>query len=118
MFLPESIICVFIVVVVAIILDVILGAIKAAKDDFDAFNLRTLPKFLASGILPYVGGLGILALAAQFVGDPFTALFYASAAAVTAKYVAEIKDKLEWIFGVVITHSDGIGEDDDGPAES
>ena len=111
MFLPESIICVFIVVVVAIILDVILGAIKAAKDDFDAFNLRTLPKFLATGILPYVGGLGILALAAQFVGEPFAALFYAAAAAVAAKYVAEIKDKIMAIFGVQITTDGGIGDD-------
>jgi len=111
MFLPEGIIYTFIVVVAAIVLDVIFGAIKAAKDDFDAFDFRLLPKFLATGILPYVGSLLVLALAAEFIGDPFAALFYAAAATVLAKYVTEIKDKLAWIFGIAITHSDGIGED-------
>jgi hypothetical protein len=100
----------FIAVTAAIVIDTVLGAIKAAMAEFDSFNFRQLPKYLGTGILPYVGGLGILALAAEFAGEPFTALFYASTAAVLAKYVAEIKDKLIAIFGVEITHSDGIGE--------
>ena len=103
----------FIVVVVAIVIDAVLGAIKAAKDDFDSFDFRQLPKFLSTGILPYVGGLGILALAAEFVGEPYLALFYASAAAVTFKYVTEIKDKLARLFDVDIKHSDGIGPDNE-----
>lgn len=104
----------FLVVVVAIVIDTILGAVKAATADCDSFNFRKLPKFLATGILPYVGGLGVLALAAKFVGDVFIGLFYPAAAAVTAKYVAEIKDKLVEIFGVqlTLTSDGGIGSDD------
>ncbi|MFY9175198.1 MAG: hypothetical protein WAO24_07680 [Peptococcia bacterium] len=115
MLFPTGILTALIVVVAAIVLDTVFGAIKAARDDYDSFNFRLLPKFLATGILPYVGALGILALAATFVGEPFTALFYASAAAVTAKYIAEIKDKLEWIFGIAIKTENGMGEDIDDP---
>lgn len=115
MLFPTGILTALIVVVAAIIIDTVFGAIKAARDDYDSFNFRLLPKFLATGILPYVGALGILALAATFVGEPFTALFYASAAAVTAKYIAEIKDKLEWIFGIAIKTENGMGEDIDDP---
>jgi len=109
----DGVLWTLIIVVAAIIIDTILGAIRAALDDYDSFDFRLLPKFLATGILPYLGGLLILALAAEFIGDPFAALFYAAAAAATAKYVADIKDKLEDIFGfgVEITHSDGIGEE-------
>lgn len=104
----------FLVVAVAIVIDTILGAVKAAMADCDSFNFRELPRFLATGILPYVGGLGVLALAAKFVGDVFIGLFYPAAAAVTAKYVAEIKDKLVEIFGVqlTLTSDGGIGSDD------
>ena len=100
----------FMVIVVAIVVDTVLGAVRAAKMDDDYFDIRVLPQFLMSGVLPYVGGLGILALAAQYVGEPFAALFYASAAAVTAKYVAEIKDKITALFGVKIFSDGGIGE--------
>jgi len=110
--LADGVLYSLIVVVVAIVIDTLLGAIKAAKDDYDSFDFRKLPKFLATGILPYVGGLSILALAAEFVGDVFIGLFYPAAAAVTAKYVAEIKDKLVGIFGVELITDGGIGSDD------
>ena len=73
--LADGVLYSFIVVAVAIVIDTLLGAIKAAKDDYDSFDFRKLPKFLAAGILPYVGGLSILALAAEFVGDVFIGLF-------------------------------------------
>lgn len=110
MLLGNALLYAFTVVAVAIVLDVLLAIINAIKADYESFDIRLLPKFLATGILPYIGGLGILALAAEFIGEPFSALFYASAAAATAKYVAEIKDKIQAILGVEITHSDGIGE--------
>lgn len=109
--MQQSVFITFLIVVVAIVIDVLLGAIKAAKADYDSFDFRKLPKFLATGVLPYVGGLGILALAAEFVGDVFVGLFYPAAAAVTIKYVAEIKDKLIAIFGVQLTSDGGIGSD-------
>lgn len=100
----------FMIVAAAIVIDTILGAVKAAKSDYDSFDFRRLPKFLGTGILPYVGGLGILAIAAEFIGAPFEALFYAAVAATTAKYITDIKDKLSNILGIDITHSDGIGD--------
>jgi len=106
--MPENVVWAFIVVSAAIVIDVVLGAIRAATSHHDAFDLRELPKFLGSGVLPYVGGLGILALAAEFVGDPFTAVFFAAAAATTLKYLTEIKDKLESIFKIDISRG---GED-------
>ena len=107
--LTNGVLYTFIVVAAAIIIDTVLGAIKAAVVNYDVFDLRTLPKFLGTGILPFVGGLGILALAAEFVGDPFAALFYAAAAAVTLKYMADIKDKLVSIFGVRVGDGDSVG---------
>ncbi len=92
----------FVIVTVAIIIDTILGVIRALISSDGPFDFRKLPQFLASGILPYVGGLGVVAIAAQYIGEPFLALFYAAAAATTAKYIAEIKDKLQAILGVEI----------------
>jgi hypothetical protein len=106
--MKQPIFVTFLIVAAAIVIDALLGVIKAAKDDCDSFDFRKLPKFLANGVLPYVGGLGILALAAEFVGDVFIGLFYPAAAAVTAKYVAEIKDKLIAIFGVQLTNDGGV----------
>lgn len=109
--LSNGILYAFIVVAVAIVVDTVLGVIKAALADYDKFNIRLLANFLKTGVLPYVGGLGLLALAAEFVGGEFAALFYPAAAAVTAKYIAEIKDKLIAIFGVQLTTDGGIGSD-------
>lgn len=99
----------FIIVAVAIVIDTIIGIIRAGMNEHDQIDIRLIPQFLKTGILPYVGGLGVLAIAATFIGEPFAALFYAATAAAMAKYLADIKDKLEDIFGVEITHSDGIG---------
>jgi len=106
----------FLVVVTAIVIDTILGAIKAAVQKWDKFDIRKLAQFLATGILPYVGSLGVLALAAEYIGDPFLALFYPAALAVVAKYGAEIKDKLTALLGVEIG-KDGIAVDGSGNDE-
>lgn len=74
-----------------IFIDTLLGIVKAiAAGDFD---LRYLPKFLQTALLPYVGSLLILAVFAVLVAE-IKALLMASAAFVIAKFLAEIKDKL------------------------
>ena len=97
-----TVISALLVVVVAIILDALLAIVKTFKPDNENFDLRKLPQFVATGILPYVGGLGVLAIAAQLIGDPYTAIFYPVAAAVLAKYVFDIKDKVLNLFNVSI----------------
>lgn len=92
----------FVVVAGAIVLDTLLGAINAIVKMDEDFDLRQLPRFLASGILPYIGGLAILATAAEVIRAEFEVLFFAAAAAVTAKYLAEIKDKISALFGADI----------------
>ncbi len=86
------------VIVILIILDALFGIIKSIKRG--EFDVRLLPQFVATGILPYLGGIVILAVPAEFVGAPFTELFYAAAAVVGLKYLAEVKDKIQALYGV------------------
>lgn len=109
-FVSSSVSHTFFIVMMTVVIDAVMGAIKGAKLDPDGFDIRKLPRFLATGILPYVGGLGILAFASIIIGEPFAAIFYLAAASVTAKYMAEIKDKINSLYVVdSITHDDGIG---------
>lgn len=72
-------------------------AIKAGE-----FDVRILPQFLATNVVPYIGGMAILAFVTHLVGGPFGYLFYAVALAVLAKYLAEIKDKVYELFGIEV----------------
>ena len=84
-----------------IVLDTLLGIIVSiSKKEFD---VRQLPRFLQTSILPYVGGLTILAIFSY--NDTIKPLFYAAATATTAKYIAEIKDKISKMFGTKVTAS-------------
>lgn len=77
----------------------IILSIKAVK-----FDVRKLPQFLATNVLPYMGGLLVLALAVLFAGEysvQIAAIFYAAAAATATKFIAEIKDKVVQIFGEI-----------------
>ena len=88
------------IVVVAIVLDAVIGALTTLKSGMAAFDIRMLPQFVATNIFPYVGGLVVLALVAEFIGNPYDAIFYPVAAAVAVKYIAEIKDKVYVLFGI------------------
>lgn len=94
--LPDKVIPALIIVVCAIILDVVLGvAVKLINKEF---NAELLPKFLITGVLPYLGSLLVLGLLAEFVGVFFISVFYMAATAVIGKYVVSIKTKLSEIF--------------------
>lgn len=93
---------VLLIVVAGILIDTLFGIFNAIKQG--EFDIRELPRFLATSLFPYVGGLLVLALVAQYVGPPFEYLFYAVALAVLAKYVAEITDKLKSLFGIELPH--------------
>ena len=89
---------VFLVVIATILVDTVLGILRTFKADQPNFDLRILPKFLAENVLPYVGGLLVLAVAASFVSEAFGVIFYGSAATVFVKYLAEIRDKILVLF--------------------
>lgn len=87
-------------VLVLILLDALLGIILSIKAT--TFDVRKLPQFAVTNLLPYGGALLFLALASYLAGDYATqllAIYFAAAAATAAKFIAEIKDKAVQIFG-------------------
>jgi len=85
------------IVAMLIVLDTVLGVLKGImlKD----FHWSLLPQFLATGVVPFLGGLIVLAVMAHFIPEPFAPMFYVSAAAASAKYVSDIWDKLRFVYG-------------------
>jgi hypothetical protein len=85
-------------IVCVIVIDTILGVIIAfSKGEFDP---KKLPNFLKNNIFPFVGSLALLAIGAMSL-DVIKVLFFASAAAALARFLAELKSKLESIFGTL-----------------
>lgn len=85
------------VVLASILLDMVMGVCIAIKTG--TFSLSTLPKFLASNVVPYIGGLIILAVFANYVSE-MEYLFYAGVGLVTIKFSKEaLADKLTTLFG-------------------
>jgi flagellar biosynthesis protein FliQ len=87
---------VLVYVVVAIFVDAIFGAILSIKED--SFDLKELPRFLGTNLLPYVVGLFILAVVAEYQGEVFQYLFYTTAMFVIIRYIAKLKEKIEGLF--------------------
>lgn len=85
------------VVAAAIALDTILGILLGIKTK--TFDVALLPQFLFTGVMVYIGALALLALLAYYIDVPFAGMFYASAAAVMAKYLADLWDKVKLLFG-------------------
>jgi len=85
------------IVSLAIALDVILGILLGIKEK--EFDFRILPQFLFTGVLPFIGGLVLLGILAYYIEVPFAGMFYAAAAAVAAKYMADVWDKLKLLLG-------------------
>jgi energy-coupling factor transporter transmembrane protein EcfT len=85
------------VVLASILLDMLMGVCIAIKTG--TFSLSKLPKFLASNVVPYIGGLIILAVFANYVSE-MEYLFYAGVGLVTVKFSKEaLVDKLTTLFG-------------------
>lgn len=85
-------------VLALILANLVLGVLLAIK--MNTFDVRKLPQFLETNLLPYIGGLLILALFSNM--DPtLSVLFFTISAAVYAKFLANIKDQLVQLFGGV-----------------
>ena len=87
---------VLVYVVVAIFVDALFGVILSIKAG--TFDFKELPRFLGTNILPYVLGLLVLAVVAEYQGAVFQYMFYATAVLVIARYVAKVKEKIECLF--------------------
>jgi|GEM_PF-1285158 len=76
--------------------NLILGVLLAMKTK--TFDVRKLPQFLEANFVPYIGGLLILALFSG-MDQTLSVLFFAVAAAVHLKFLADIKDQVVQLFG-------------------
>ena len=85
-------------VLALILVNLVLGVLFSIKTS--TFDVRKLPQFLETNLLPYIGGLLVLALFSNM--DPtLSVLFFTISAAVYAKFLADIKDQLVQLFGGV-----------------
>ena len=89
---------VLVIVVLAILVDAIFGALKATVAG--EFDWKELPRFLGTNVLPYGLGLLVLAVVAEYQGEPFSYIFYPVALAVLIRYVAKIKKKIQTFFDI------------------
>ena len=94
--LPKEVLPALIIVVSVILVDVVLGILLKVHNN--EFEPELLPKFLVTGVVPYIGGLVVLGIVAEFVGVFFISLFYMAATVVVVKYVADVRKKIMSLF--------------------
>ena len=96
--LPQQVVPALILVLTAIGTDFVLGVLVAIKKkELDADKL---PRFFITGVIPYAGGLVVLAISAELVGQVYQEMFFAVAAPIAVKYLANIMNKLADLFAV------------------
>lgn len=84
------------IITAAILADTLLGILVSLK--LKVFEVSKLPQFLLTGVMPYIGGLLILAILAYSIGVPFVGLFFAAAVFIAGKYISDIVDKFGQLF--------------------
>ena len=89
---------VLLIIIIVIAVDTILGILQSLKDD--AFDWGKLAKFFKTGVLPYVGGILVLALAAYLADLYFMPIFYIVGTVIVAKYGGEIIQKIQMLFSI------------------
>ena len=83
-------------VLATILLDFILGVLVSIKKG--TFSLSVLPKFIASNVFPYVGGLVTLALLSVYLSQ-LEYLYYTFVAMAAIKFSKEaLLDKVKALF--------------------
>ncbi len=94
---PSDLTSIIIAILVLILADVLMGICKSAKED--KFDVRELPKFLETKVFPYVGGLGVLFVAAPY-NTELKIAFITAAGTLSIKLLAEIKDKIKSLLDI------------------
>lgn len=93
-------------VLTLIVVKTLLTWIIAWRDE--KFDVRQAPRFIMTQVLPYMAGLLVLALPSIWHPD-LLAIYLAGAAVVALKYLAEIKDRFQTLFGVSLDGPEGQG---------
>lgn len=78
-----------------IMADFIFGVLVSLRNG--NFNFSKLPQFVETSLVPYIGGLLVLALFSN-VNTELGALFFTIAATITAKFLADIVAKANQLF--------------------
>lgn len=96
----------FLGVLTLIVVKTLLAWIIAWRDE--EFDVRQAPRFIMTQVLPYMAGLLVLAIPSIWHPD-LLAIYLAGAAVVALKYLAEIKDRFQTLFGVSLDRPEGQG---------
>jgi hypothetical protein len=84
------------IITIVISVDVLLGVFLALKKK--VFDIREMSRYVASDIVPFIGGLLLLAILSHFLKGYFTGVFFTSAVLVAARYVKDISVKVKELF--------------------
>jgi hypothetical protein len=96
-----------------VLADFLFGVLLAFRDG--NFSFSKLPQFIQTSLLPYSGGLLLLALFSN-VNTELEALFFTIAATVTAKFLADIVAKAGQLFnGITIQSPIAVVKTDPAP---
>lgn len=94
--LENAIIGSMVVALATILLDFTLGLLISVKQK--TFDVGKLPQFLANNVLPFVGGLAVIAIMAVFV-PALEYVYYAGVALVAVKFSKEaLLEKMTLLF--------------------
>lgn len=95
-----SVFTVFMYLVIAIVIDAVFGVIVALSKG--EFQWEEMPRFLRTNVVPYVIGLFVLAVVANYAGEVFEYIFYVASLAVFARYIAKFLKKVQELFGITV----------------
>jgi hypothetical protein len=85
-----------------VMVDFILGVMESFRSG--NFSFSKLPQFMETSLVPYMGGLLVLALFST-TNTELTVLFYSISATVTAKFLADITLKVTQLFNGISIQS-------------
>jgi len=103
--LDPKILWTLLAVLTLIVVKILLAWIIAWRDG--EFDVREAPRFIVTNVLPYIAGLLVLALPSLWHED-LAAIYFAGVGIVSLKYIAEIKDKFQELFGVEIKENKAV----------
>ncbi len=98
-----------------ILADFVFGVLVSLRNG--NFSFSKLPRFVETSLVPYIGGLLVLALFSN-VNAELGALFFTIAATITAKFLADIVSKASQLFnGLQIQSPIAVVQPQSAPAQ-